>query len=151
MNKIKWVCQPLKIYSNHLVKYFTQQGFYKGKIVDAVNRKIITKLSSAMDRFIVGSREYEEAYIENMQHKINQNGQLCISMIVTYPLNNDETIASYLMQKNFVVTQNLESNENSKLSRRYLGKSSLKKNKKKMTFVILGGERGSKMIKISSF
>ena len=141
----------LKIYSNHLVKYFTQQGFYKGKVVDAVNRKIITKLSSAMDRFIVGSREYEEAYIENMQHKINQNGQLCISMIVTYPLNNDETIASYLMQKNFVVTQNLESNENSKLSRRYLGKSSLKKNKKKMTFVILGGERGSKMIKISSF
>ena len=110
----------LKIYSNHLHKYYTQSGFYKGKIVDAINRKISTKLTAPMDRFIHGSLNHEEAVIGNMHHKINQNGQLYISLIVTYPFNNDETIASYLIQKNFVVTQNMESNENSQFSGSYL-------------------------------
>lgn len=108
-----------KLYSVHLNKYISAQGVLKGKVLDPINRKIKTSVIP-MDKTIAGSDDFDDICIEKMKNRIAQNGQLFLSVTTTFPINNYETIASYLVQMDYVVTQDMKSNENSNFNQMYL-------------------------------
>ena len=107
-----------KMYSNVLKKYFSILPMIRGKITDYTNR-IIQTSSYITDMFLFGSDEHKERLLEETAAKINQNGQICLSIFISYPLNNPETIASYLVQKKFVVTENISGNEQNIYERKF--------------------------------
>ena len=107
-----------KMYSTVLRKYFSVLPIIRGKITDYTNRLIQTS-SFMSDLSIFGSEEHNERLLEEVSARINQNGHLCLSITISYPLNNPETIASYLVQKNFVVTEVISGNEQNIYERNY--------------------------------
>lgn len=108
-----------KVYSVHLNKYISAQGVLKGKVLDPINRKIRTSVIP-MDKTISGSDDFYDNCIVKMKDRIAQNGQLFLSVTTTFPKNNYETIASYLVQMDYVVTQDMKSNENSHFNKMFL-------------------------------
>ena len=107
-----------KMYSCILKKYYTNSPIFTAKVTDSTNR--IGKIRPIFsDRLVTGSSENMEKFIRDSSTKIDQNGQLFLSILVTFPTNNFETIASYLVTKNFVVTQNFRGNEEDLFERNY--------------------------------
>ena len=108
----------LKIYTTILSKYLSSTIHFKGEIENNANRKI--KASSyRSDKFTAGSEEYKERYSNEMIHRFDHNGELGLYIKIFYPRDNLETIASYLVQKNFVVTQDLNGSEENNFQRQY--------------------------------
>ena len=109
----------LKIYSSILSKYLSSVVLFKGEIENNVNRKIKARCYRS-DKFTVGSDQYKERYSNEMTFRFDHNGQLGLYIKISYPMDNLETIASYLVQKNFVVTQDLNGSEENNFQRQYL-------------------------------
>ena len=107
-----------KMYSVILKKYYSQAPLISGKIVDNINRKLSIYYWTT-DKFIFGSDAYVDKMTEEFSQRIEQNGQLYLSVTVSYPLQNSETIASLLVQKDYVVTQQLRGDEQDIFERIY--------------------------------
>lgn len=109
----------LGIYSTYLAKYLAVKIFHRGVIKNNLNRTILARCYRS-DKFIAGSNEYRERHSNEMKFKFDHNGILGLYIKVSYPMDNLETIASYLVQKNYVVTQDLNGSEENDFKRRYL-------------------------------
>lgn len=107
-----------RMYSTILRKYFSAMPFYSGKLVNRENRKIDVR-QWYNDKSIAGSDDCMGKIIDETMCRIAQNGQLYLLVTISFPLNNSETIASFLMQKDFVVTQRLSGNEQDIYERAY--------------------------------
>ena len=110
------------LYQHQLLKFRkaqTKGELYFGKI-NNIERKTLAgvELCSA-EKNITGSTAWRRKQSEELMWKRKQFGQLCLKLSVSFPLQSDQTLATQMVQKGYVLSTNLLGNETGELGRSY--------------------------------
>ena len=110
------------LYQHQLLKFRkaqTKGELYFGKI-NNIERKTLAgvELCSA-EKNITGSTAWRRKQSEELMWKRKQFGQLCLKLSVSFPLQSDQTLATQMVQKGYVLSTNLLGNETGELGKSY--------------------------------
>ena len=109
------------LYQQQLLKYIRtkqRKEYYFGKINN--ERKTLTDVQvCSTEKFIVGSTAWRQNQSRELMWKQTQFGKLCLKLTVTFPLQSDQTLATQMVQKGYVLSTTLVGNETGELGRSY--------------------------------
>ena len=99
-------------------KYLSSSNLYSGTVLDQAERTVrIDQFSN--ESKIRGSEKYNMKMSDDMEARFDTNGNFCLRVLLEIPLNNEETVATCLLQENIVVTVSMEGDSGNLLERKY--------------------------------
>ena len=111
------------LYEHQVLKYQkAKQGgeFFSGKILDFNARTLSGVQVCSQESRITGSDSWRRGKISELKWKRKQLGKICLKVSVTFPFDDFQTIATHLVQRGNVVSEDLRGGETGELNRTYL-------------------------------
>lgn len=110
------------IFQHQLLKYHRAKNngdLFFGK-VESIQTKTLTGVQMcSQENKIVGSDGYRRSQLQDLSWKREQHGNLCLKVSVKFPLNDETSQATSLVQRGLVLTANLSGNEMGEMRRSY--------------------------------
>ena len=111
------------LYEHQVIKYQrAKQGgeLFSGRILDGVARTLSGVQVCTQEGRIVGSDSWRRTKISELKWKRQQLGKLCLKVSVTFPYDDHQTLATHLLQRGHVVSEEMRGGEMGELDRTYL-------------------------------
>ena len=110
------------LYEHQLSKYQKAKDggeFFSGKILD-LNARILSGVQvCSQESRIVGSDSWRRNKVSELKWKRQQLGKICLKVSVVFPFDDPQTLATHLIQRGFIVSEDMIGVETGELERTY--------------------------------
>ena len=110
-------------YEHQALKYQkAKQGgdLFSGRILD-FNARTLSKVQvCSQESRIVGSNSWRRSRISELKWKRQQLGNVCLKVSLTFPFDDPQTVATHLIQRGHIVTEEMRGGQTGELDRTYL-------------------------------